>query len=116
MNEENGSWYLREDVYVDPLINHWYAWPNLVAPIPYSMYMTATHRRLLNSFIKNAELHVLANQNPELAGGGEFVDCSIEQLDQVKALLARYDSEFAIYGQLAAAVRELDALVRQHKS
>ena len=115
MNNDK-CWFLKEDVYVDPLINNWYAWANLVAPITYAMYMTRTHRRLMNSFVKNAELHILANQDPELAGGGEFVDCSMEQLDQVKALLGRYDSEFAIYGQLAGAVKELDTLVRQHKS
>lgn len=115
MNDDK-NWYLREDVYVDPLINNWYAWPNLIAPITYSMYMTRTHRRLMNSFVKNAQLHIMANQDPELAGGGEFVDCSLEQLEQVKALLARYDSDFAIYGQLANAIKELDTLVRQHKS
>lgn len=114
MNDK--CWYLREDVYVDPLINNWYAWPNLVAPITYAMYMTRTHRRLMNSFVKNAQLHIMANQDPNLAGGGEFVNCSLEQLDQVKALLGRYDSEFAIYGELAAAVKELDTLVKQHKS
>lgn len=115
MNDDK-CWYLREDAYVDPLINNWYAWPNLVAPATYSMYMTRTHRRLMNSFVKNAQLHILANQDPNLAGGGEFVDCTIEQLDQVKALLERYDTEFGIYGQLANAIKELDALVKQHKS
>lgn len=110
------DWYLRENVYVDPLINQWYAWPNLVAPIPYAMYMTRTHRRLMNSFVKNAELHVLANRDPALAGGGEYVDCSVEQVDQVAELLRRCDSDLAIYGQLADAVRALDALVKQHKS
>ncbi len=109
-------WYLREDAYVDPLINNWYAWPNLIAPVTYSMYMTRTHRRLMSSFVKNAQLHIMANEDPNLAGGGEFVDCSMEQLEQVKALLARYDSEFAVYGELAAAVKDLDALVKQHKS
>lgn len=115
MSDEK-SWFLREDVYVDPLINQWYAWPNLVAPITYSMYMTRTHRRLMNSFVKNAQLHIMANEDPNLAGGGEFVDCTLEQLDQIKALLARYDSEFGIYGELANAIKELDAVVRQHKS
>ena len=114
MNEN--CWYLREDVYVDPLINNWYAWPNLIAPITYSMYMTRTHKRLMNSFVKNAQLHIRAHQDSNLAGGGEFVDCSMEQVDQVKALLGRYDSEYAIYGQLANAVKELDTLVKQHKT
>jgi L-ascorbate metabolism protein UlaG (beta-lactamase superfamily) len=109
-------WYLREDVYADPLINNWYAWPSLVAPVPYSMYMTRTHRRLMTSFVKNAELHALANQDPALAGGGEYVDCAVEQVEAVEELLRRCDSDFQIYGQLAAAVKELDALVRQHRS
>jgi L-ascorbate metabolism protein UlaG (beta-lactamase superfamily) len=109
-------WFLKENAYVDPLINQWYAWANLIPPVPYCMYMTRTHRRLMKSFVKNAELHILANQDPTLAGGGEFVDCTVEQLDQVKDLLRRYDSEFAFYGRLAEAVEELDALMRQHKS
>ena len=115
MNNEK-SWYLREDVYVEPLVNHWYAWPNLIAPLQYAMYMTKTHRRLMNSFVKNTQLHIMANKDPELAGGGEFVNCSLDQVEQIKALLARYDGEFAIYGQLAEAVKELDNVVKQHKS
>src|SRR6185503_5097834 len=45
--------FLREDVYVDPLVNKWYAWPNLIAPVTYAMYMTKTHRRLMSSFVNN---------------------------------------------------------------
>ena len=108
--------YLREDVYADPLINGWYAWPSLVAPIPFSMYMTRTHRRLLHSFVRNAEIHALANQDPALAGGGEYVDCPVEQVEQVEKLLHRCDTDLEIYGQLADAVKELDTLVRQHQS
>lgn len=115
MNSER-KWFLREDVYIDPLVNQWYAWPNLIAPVQYAMYMTKTHRRLINSFVKNTELHILANQDPELAGGGEFVDCSMDQLEQIKALLQRYDTECSIYAQLADAVKELDSLVKAHRS
>ncbi|HEV8435641.1 MAG TPA: MBL fold metallo-hydrolase [Thermoanaerobaculia bacterium] len=115
MNDER-RWYLREDVYADPLVNQWYAWPSLVAPVPYSMYMTRTHRRLMHSFVKNAELHALANQDPALSGGGEYVDCPAEQVEQVAELLRRCDSELEIYGELAAAVKDLDTLLRQHKS
>ena len=109
-------WYLRPDVYVEPLVNHWYAWPNLIAPLTYAMYMSKTHRRLMHSFVKNTELHILANQDPELAGGGEFVDCSREQLGQVQALLQRFDGEYGLYAELAEAIRELDTLVRAHRS
>lgn len=114
--EDQKRWYLRPDVYVDPLVNHWYAWPNLVAPLTYAMYMSKTHRRLMHSFVKNTELHILANQDPELAGGGEFVDCSQAQLGQVQALLHRFDNEYGLYAQLAEAIRELDTIVKSHRS
>jgi L-ascorbate metabolism protein UlaG (beta-lactamase superfamily) len=112
----SSKYYLREDVYVDPLINSWYAWPNLVAPMTYSMYSTKTHRRLINSFLNNHELHILANQDRSMAGGGEFVDCSADQLNVLRTLLNTYDVEYAVYQRLAEAIRELDALVRGHMS
>jgi L-ascorbate metabolism protein UlaG (beta-lactamase superfamily) len=108
--------YLREDVYVDPLVNKWYAWPNLIAPIPYSMYMTKTHRRLMSSFVNNYELHIMANQSKSVAGGGEFVDCTAEQVDDVKALIAKFDEQHGVYKELSEAVKQLDTLVRSHKS
>lgn len=114
--EGEKRWYLRPDVYIDPLVNHWYAWPNLIAPMTYAMYMSKTHRRLMHSFVKNTELHIMANQDPELAGGGEFVDCSREQLGEVQNLLHRFDNEYGLYAQLAEAIRELDALVKSHRS
>lgn len=109
-------YFLREDVYVDPMINNWYAWPNLLSPATYAMYLTKTHKRLMKSFIKDHQLHILANQDPDLAGGGEFVDCSESQVADVRQLLDRIDGECDIYVQLADAIKNLDALVRAHKS
>jgi L-ascorbate metabolism protein UlaG (beta-lactamase superfamily) len=109
-------YYLREDVYIDPLVNKWYAWPNLIAPVTYSMYMTKTHRRLMTSFVNNYELHILANQNKSMAGGGEFVDCTAEQLEDIKALIARFDTEHGVYRELSDAIKQLDVLVKSHTS
>nr|MBA2239502.1 MBL fold metallo-hydrolase [Lysobacter sp.] len=109
-------YFLREDVYVDPMINNWYAWPNLLSPATYAMYLTKTHKRLMKSFVKDHQLHVLANQDPELAGGGEFVDCSENQVAEVRQLLDRIERDCDIYAQLADAIKNLDALVRSHKS
>jgi L-ascorbate metabolism protein UlaG (beta-lactamase superfamily) len=110
------NYYLREDVYVDPLINNWYAWPNLVAPMTYAMYSTKTHKRLMTSFVNNHELHIIANQDLTMAGGGEFVDCKASQVEDVRELLHKYDSDYAMYQKLADAIKELDALVRSHTS
>lgn len=110
----NQLYYMREDVYVDPLVNKWYAWPNLIAPITYAMYMTKTHRRLMSSFVNNYELHILANQNKSMAGGGEFVDCTAEQVGDVRALIAMWDEQYGVYRELAEAVKQLDTLVKSH--
>ncbi|MCU1349686.1 MAG: tyrosine beta-hydroxylase [Acidobacteria bacterium] len=112
----NETYYLREDVFVDPLVNKWYAWPNLIAPVTYSMYMTKTHRRLMSSFVNNYELHILANQDKGMAGGGEFVNCSAEQVEDIRALIAKFDSEHRVYGELADAIKQLDVLIKSHTS
>lgn len=112
----NDLLYLREDVYVDPLVNKWYAWPNLIAPMTYSMYMTKTHRRLMNSFVNNYELHIMANQDRGVAGGGEFVDCTAEQLEDIKSLIAKFDNEHVVYKELSESIKELDGLVKSHTS
>lgn len=110
------EWFLREDVYVDPLVNSWYAWPNLIAPVTYAMYMSKTHRRLMTSFVHNHELHLAGSKDAVLAGGGEFVACSKEQVAQVQALLGHYERECSQYYQLADAIKQLDALTRTHSS
>ncbi|MES2316839.1 MAG: MBL fold metallo-hydrolase [Pseudomonadota bacterium] len=114
MSEKN--MYLREDVYIDPLVNQWYAWPNLIAPVTYAMYMTKTHKRLMNSFVNNYELHIVANQDAAMAGGGEFVNCSAEQVDDVRRLIGKFDNDYGMCRELCEAVGQLDTLVRSHTS
>ena len=108
------SYYLREDVVMEPLINQWYAWPNLVAPLTYSLYAAKVHKRLMKSFINNFELHIMANQNAAMAGGGEFIDCSAEQVADVQQLLEKLESQDNIHSELAQAIVALDELVRGH--
>lgn len=108
--------YLREDVYIDPLVNQWYAWPNLIAPVTYAMYMTKTHKRLMNSFVNNYELHIIANQDAGMAGGGEFVDCTREQVDDVRRLIDKFETRHGLCRELCEAVGQLDALLRGHTS
>lgn len=110
------QYFLREDVYIDPLVNSWYAWPNLIAPVTYAMYMTKTHRRLMTSFVQNYDLHIAGSQDALLAGGGEFVACSKEQVAHVKSLLEAYERDYSQYYDLADSVKQLDALLKAHTS
>jgi L-ascorbate metabolism protein UlaG (beta-lactamase superfamily) len=110
------EYYIRQDVYVEPLINSWYAWPNLIAPFTYSMYMSKTHRRLMKSFIDNHELHVIARQDSSLANVGEFVAYDSQQVEEVRNLFHNLETEHTQYFKLAQAIKELDNLVRNHRS
>ena len=115
MSGSDGMLYLREDVYFEPLVNQWYAWPYLLPPVPGARHMVNTHRRIMNSFVKNHKLHIMAVNQPGMAGA-EFLDCSEEQVSDIKALVERIDTEHADLVVLSDAVRELDELLRSHTS
>ena len=87
--------YLRDDVCIDPLVNQWYAWPNLIAPVTYAMYMRKTHRRLMNSFVNNHELLIIANKDQAMDCVGEFVDCVDDEVEALRAFFGKFDSEHA---------------------
>ncbi|MHB1059242.1 MAG: MBL fold metallo-hydrolase [Rhodanobacter sp.] len=107
--------YLREDVYFEPLVNQWYAWPYLLPPVTGARHMVNTHRRIMASFVKNYRLHIMAVQQPGMAGG-EFLDCNENQVADIKALVDRIDTDHADLVELSDAVRELDELLRAHTS
>lgn len=107
--------YLREDVYFEPLVNQWYAWPYLLPPVTGARHMVNTHRRIMSSFVKNYKLHIMAVNQPGMAGA-EFLDCKEDQVDDIKALVARIDEQHADLVELSDAVRQLDELLRTHTS
>ena len=115
MSDNEGKLYLREDVYFEPLLNQWYAWPYLLPPVPGARHIVNTHRRIMSSFIKNAKLHVMAVSQPGMAGS-EFLDCAEDRVSDIKALVDRIDLEHADLVALSDAVRELDELLRAHTS
>ncbi|KZN69017.1 MBL fold metallo-hydrolase [Pseudoalteromonas luteoviolacea] len=110
----DNAFFLKESVYFEPLVNKWYAWPNLIAPLTYSMYMTKTHKRLMNSFVNNMALHLIASKDKAMIGTPDFINCRADQVNQVKALIEKMDSQSAIYQELAQAIKELNALLVAH--
>ena len=106
---------MKENVYFEPLINQWYAWPYLIPPMTTARHIVNTHKRIMTSFIKNYKLHILANNNPELAGS-DFLNCTVEQLDDIKRLVSDIDENLDDMVELSAAIDELDELLRNHTS
>ncbi|MFT6834083.1 MAG: L-ascorbate metabolism protein UlaG (beta-lactamase superfamily) [Francisellaceae bacterium] len=115
VSPKSGSYYLKEGVYVEPLINNWYAWPYLLSPFTYACYMKKTHLRLMKSFINNFELHRLGITDSTLVGGGGLVDCDEEHLELVKELVDKFETDNRIYIELQQALADLHKLLAEHK-
>lgn len=113
-NTPEMRYYLREDVYVEPLINGWYAWPYLVAPFTYACYMTKTHLRLMKSFVNNFELHQLGLADSTLNGGGSLVDCDERHLQGIRDLIDKFETTDRDFLELQNALVELSELLAKH--
>lgn len=113
--KEEHKLYLREDVYFEPLLNQWYAWPYLLPPVTCARHMVNTHRRIMNSFVKNYKLHIMAVHQPGMAGA-EFLDCKEDQVEDIRKLVERIDTEHADLVELSDAVRQFDEILRAHTS
>lgn len=106
----NQSYYLREDAYFEPLVFKWYAWPYLLPPVSAAMNLAGRSLRLMKSFITNHQLHLAASRNPGLAGG-DFVSCSEEQLEDVRGLVHKLETEHADYLAIRKAVADINQLL-----
>ncbi len=115
MNRGNDSLFLKEGVYFEPLINQWYAWPYLMPPVTFARHMVNTHQRIMASFVDNYQLHIMALKDPNMVGG-EFLDCSEEQVSDVEALLESIEKENQDLIELSDAIKILDDLLRAHAS
>lgn len=113
MSEKN--LYLKEDVYFEPLINQWYAWPHLISPATSARQIEKNQKRIMNSFINNAQLHMLAVKESVLTGG-DFLDCKLEQVDDIKNLLAQIEENCGELKALSDAIAVLDEMMRNHTS
>lgn len=107
--------YLRSDVYFEPLLNHWYAWPYLIPPVTCARHVVNTHRRIMQSFVKNYKLHIIASKESVLTGG-EFLNCTEDQVGDIQALIEELNEKCGDLIELSDAVKQLDDLLYEHTS
>jgi L-ascorbate metabolism protein UlaG (beta-lactamase superfamily) len=108
-DDEQGL-YLKEDVYFEPLIHQWYAWPYLLPPMTRAMNITGRNMRLMKSFISNYQLHISASKTAGLAGG-DFVNCTEEQVDDVRKLVDRIETQYSDYAEIRKAITALNEIL-----
>jgi L-ascorbate metabolism protein UlaG (beta-lactamase superfamily) len=77
---------IADSTVIEPLINKWAVWSDLISPLPYSLHLVNYQMKTLASYLKNPLMHVKACRDPKFAGG-PFVDVPAHRAHEVKELL-----------------------------
>ncbi|HLP57169.1 MAG TPA: MBL fold metallo-hydrolase [Fluviicola sp.] len=108
----NGNqFYLKPNVVIEPLYDRWYAWAHLISPATAAMNVTNRHLKIMNSYIQSPQIHQMAVKNPKMLGG-PFMDYDGVRIDDIKALREKTLEKQADLIAFAAAVKELDEMLR----
>jgi L-ascorbate metabolism protein UlaG (beta-lactamase superfamily) len=80
------TYRLGDSTVIEPLINSWAVWSDLISPAPYSMHLLNYQIKLLTSYLANPEVHIQACNNPKFVGG-PFVAVPAERAGEIRDLL-----------------------------
>jgi L-ascorbate metabolism protein UlaG (beta-lactamase superfamily) len=104
--------FLRSNAIIEPLVDRFYAWLHIVAPVQASMNLANLQVPLLESYLQNPQVHVAASVNPALRGG-YFVNVEEARSLEVAALLDTIKRDRADMLNFAAAVADAEKLLRE---
>jgi L-ascorbate metabolism protein UlaG (beta-lactamase superfamily) len=110
-----GLYRLADSVAVEPLINSWAAWADLISPMTFSLHLLNYQLELLSSYLNNPKAHVMACQDNKMLGG-RFVDVPLHRADEVRELHNRTKENQADNLNLArAAIEAYEFLAKEAK-
>ena len=110
MNEK--PLYLRPNVVFEPLVNSWYAWSFLIAPLHMGLVTRNLHLRVLESYLRAPRQHQMAVRNKALRGGmfvdhdgpPEVIEALVESTrTELEPLLRLADDWLQLVGQVQEA-------------
>jgi L-ascorbate metabolism protein UlaG (beta-lactamase superfamily) len=102
--------YLNQNVQVEPLCDHWYAWPHLIPPATAARNITERHLKIMDSYINAPAVHASAVKNPQMLGG-PFIDYGGKRVEELKVLRDQTKRQRADLIALSAALVELNTLL-----
>src|SRR6201999_1777944 len=111
MNDE--QLYLRSDVQIEPLIDQWYAWSQLISPATLSRNMTHRHFKIMDSYISAPAIHANAVKNPKMLGG-PFIDYQGGRVSEIRKLKEDTLTRRSDLVAFSQAIEELDAYLRKN--
>lgn len=109
-SDSTKTMYLRPDANIELLSCRWHAWQHTMSPIQHAMNLAYRQIPLLESFVENPDIHVAHSADPALLGG-PFVDLPASKVGEVAALLEMTKERCGNLLEVAAAFREVHALL-----
>lgn len=103
--------YLKQNIQVEPLVDQWYAWAQLIPPATCARNITERHLRIMDSYISAPELHAAAVRNPKMLGG-PFIDYGGRRVGEIRALCDETRRRRAPLIELSNALVQLDTMLR----
>jgi L-ascorbate metabolism protein UlaG (beta-lactamase superfamily) len=103
--------YLGSSALVEPLVDQWYAWSQLISPAQAAMQLVERHLKIMDSYIKAPHVHVAAVNNPAMLGG-PFINYGGERVGEIRELLERTRRARKQMIDLHKAIKDLDELLR----
>jgi len=103
---------LADATVVEPLINRWSVWSDLISPVTHSLHVAKYQVETLRSYLKKPAIHLKASRNPKLVGG-PWVDVPEARAAEVQVLLESTLREEADNLELAKAATELQVLLAE---
>jgi L-ascorbate metabolism protein UlaG (beta-lactamase superfamily) len=104
--------FLRSNAIIEPLVDRFFAWLHIVAPVQASMNLANLQVPLLESYLQNPQVHLAASRNPALRGG-YFVNIEETRSNEVADLLDGIKRDRADMLAFATAVAEAEELLQQ---
>jgi L-ascorbate metabolism protein UlaG (beta-lactamase superfamily) len=104
--------FLRSNAIIEPLVDRFFAWMHIVAPVQASMNLANLQVPLLESYLQNPQVHLAASANPALRGG-YFVNINESRSNEIAELLDGIKRDRADMLAFAAAVAEAEAMLEQ---
>ena len=108
----NNALYLKPNVTFEPLVNDWYAWGYLISPATAAMVTAHLHMRVLESFVRQPDLHRRAAREGAMRGG-MFLDHRGD-VAEVEELLENTRRRRQPQLAFARAIGELNQILQRH--
>jgi len=102
---EQSTYYLAGSTAIEPLVNKWSVWSDLISPVPYSLHLLHYQIKVLTSYLADPAMHLEAVRDPSLFGG-PFVNVPIERADEIKQMLDQIKTEQRDNIELATVVTD----------